>query len=134
MNVKSFLKYHIMKFIPDEYYLKLMYRIQLHQKLNLKNPITFNEKLQWLKLHDRNPEYISMVDKFEVKNYVKNVLGEKYVIPTLGVWDNFENIDFKSLPNQFVLKCTHDSSGIVIVKDKNTLNIEDAKKKLDESL
>jgi hypothetical protein len=102
--------------------------------LNLKNPQTFNEKLQWLKLYDRRPEYTMMVDKYEAKKYVAEHIGEKYIIPTLGVWDRFEDIDFSLLPNKFVMKCTHDSGGLVIVKDKSKMDIEAAKKKINTSL
>ena len=99
------------KTMDDEKYLKLMFRARMGRKLNLKNPQTFNEKLQWLKLYDRKPEYSDMVDKYEAKRYVADRIGEEYIIPTLGVWDSFDEIDFSSLPNQFVLKCTHDSGG-----------------------
>lgn len=104
------------------------------KKLKLKNPKTYSEKLQWLKLYDRNPEYIKLVDKYEVKPYVADKIGEEYIIPTLGIWDHVEDIDFDSLPEQFVLKCTHDSGGLVICKDKAGLNIEEAKKKLSAAL
>ena len=104
--------------LPDKPYLKLRFRASMGKKLNLKNPQTFNEKLQWLKLYDRKPIYTTMVDKYEVKKYVAEKLGEEYIIPTLGVWDNFDDIDFDKLPDQFVLKCTHDSGGLVICKDK----------------
>ena len=77
--------------------------------MNIDNPTTFNEKLQWLKLYDRNPEYTKMVDKYEAKKYVSNIIGEEYIIPTLGVYNNFDEIDFAKLPKQFVIKCTHDS-------------------------
>lgn len=134
MTAKDFFKYHIMSILPDNSYLKIMYRIQLHKKLNLKNPVTFNEKLQWLKLNDRNPDYTKMVDKYEVKNYIKGIFGEKYLIPTLGIWNSFDEIDFSKLPDQFVLKCTHDSSGIFIVTDKQKMNINLAKSKIQKSL
>lgn len=120
--------------IPDEPYLKLKFRQRMGKKLNLKNPQTFNEKLQWLKLYDRNPLYTTLVDKYEAKKYVADILGEEYIIPTLGVWDNFDDIDFDSLPNQFVLKCTHDSGGLVIVKDKSKLDIPSAKKKIESRM
>ena len=100
-----------LRWMSDERYLKLLYRMIFKKKLNLENPQTYNEKLQWLKLHDRNPLYTKMVDKYEVKQYVANLIGEEYTIPTLGVWDSVDEIDFESLPNQFVLKCTHDSGG-----------------------
>ena len=122
------------KLIPDRAYLKLKYRANFGKGLNLKAPKTFNEKLQWLKLYDRRPEYIRMVDKYAVKEYVAEKIGEEYIIPTLGVWDRVEDIDFDALPNQFVLKCTHDSGGIVICKDKSKLDIEHAKKKLRKAL
>jgi len=124
----------VFRFIPDEPYLKMMYYIRLGKKLNLKNPKTFNEKLQWLKLHDRNPEYTSLVDKYEVKKIVGRKIGNQYIIPTLGVWDSFDDIDFSRLPKQFVLKCTHDSGGIVIVRDKSKLDIKKARRKINQSL
>ena len=104
------------------------------KKLNLKNPKTYNEKLQWMKLYDRNPLYTRLVDKYEVKPYVAERIGQEYIIPTLGVWDRVEDIDFDALPDQFVLKCTHDSGGLVICRDKSKLNIEEAKRKLNKSL
>jgi hypothetical protein len=110
----------------DKYYLELEYRIRCHKKLNWKAPRTFNEKLQCLKLYDRNSRYTELVDKYAVKNIVSNLIGKEFVIPTIAVWNTVEEIDFDSLPNQFVLKCTHDSGGVVICKDKQTLD----KKKL----
>lgn len=104
------------------------------KKLDLKNPQTFNEKLQWLKLYDRNPEYTKMVDKYEVRKYISEKIGEEYLIPLLGVWDRFDDIDFGKLPDRFVLKCTHDSGGIVICKDKSKLNIEETRKKINKCL
>ena len=104
--------------LSDKAYLKLMYRARMGKKLNLKAPKTFNEKLQWLKLYDRKPIYTTMVDKYEAKKYVAGHIGEEYIIPTLGVWDSFDEIDFDSLPNQFVLKCTHNSGGLAICRNK----------------
>lgn len=121
-------------FLSDELYLKLIYWQKMGKKLNLKNPKRFNEKLQWLKLHDRKPEYSVMVDKYEVKNFVTSKIGSAYVIPTLGVWDKFEDIDFGELLDKFVLKCTHDSGGLVICKDKNKLDMKAAKTKINKSL
>jgi len=118
----------------DEKYVKWNFYLAMGKKLNLENPQTFNEKLQWLKLYDRRPEYTKLVDKYEVKQYIKEKLGEKYVIPTLGVWDTFDEIDFSTLPNQFVLKCTHDSGGLVICKDKSTLDVAAARKKINRCL
>lgn len=120
--------------MPDDEYLKHIFKARLGYELNLDDPKTFNEKLQWLKLYDRNPSYTTMVDKYAVKDYVASVIGQQYVIPTLGVWDDVEDIDFIGLPNQFVLKCTHDSQGIVICKDKAALDIESAKQKLNRCL
>lgn len=88
------------------------------EKLNLLYPQTFNEKLQWLKLYDRKPEYTIMVDKYEAKKWVEKKIGKEYIIPLLGVWDKFQDIDFELLPRQFVLKCTHDSGSLVVIKDK----------------
>lgn len=122
------------KWIPDEMYVKMRYYAHFGVRLDLKCPKTFNEKLQWLKLNDRNPRYTKLVDKYEVKKYISEVIGSKYVIPLLGVWDTFDDIDFKSFPEQFVLKCTHDSGGIVICKDKKNFDINEAKKKLEKSL
>lgn len=120
--------------MSDKAYLKLRYNCIMGKKLNLDNPVTYNEKLQWLKLYDRKPEYTKMVDKYEAKKYVADIIGEEYIIPTLGVWDNVNDIDFDTLPNQFVLKCTHDSGGLVICKDKSKLDIENAKNTLNHFL
>lgn len=128
------IKSQIMKLIPDKLYLELMFRRRMGKKLNLDNPRTFNEKLQWLKLYDRRPEYTKMVDKYAVKKYVADIIGEEYIIPTLGVWESFDEIDFSQLPNQFVLKCTHDSGGLVICRDKSRFDRESARKKIDKSL
>ena len=106
----------------------------MNYPLNLSNPRTFNEKLQWLKLYDRKPIYTLMVDKYAVKKYVADIIGEKYIIPTLGVWDKPEDIDWDALPYQFVLKCTHDSGGIVICRNKDILDKKSAMEKLRESL
>lgn len=122
------------KFLSDRTCLALKYRAHLGKKLDLKDPKTFNEKLQWLKLYDRKPVYTQMVDKYEAKSYAAERIGEEYIIPTLGVWDRAEDIDFDALPNQFVLKCTHDSGGLVICRDKSQLDIEGAKKKLNKAL
>ncbi len=124
----------VFRVVPDKLYLKWLYRARMHKKLNLKDPKTFNEKLQWLKLYDRKPIYSAMVDKHGAKEYVAEKIGEEYIIPTLGVWDKFEDIDFDKLPDQFVLKCTHDSGGLVICRDKSTLNIERAKVKINKCL
>ena len=122
------------KKMNDEKYLCIVYKIRTGKTLNLENPKTFNEKLQWLKLYDRKIEYTTMVDKYAVKQYVADKIGENHIIPTLGVWDKFEDIDFDKLPNNFVLKCTHDSGGLVICRDKSKLDMNAAKKKLNKSL
>lgn len=120
--------------LSDEEFIKRKFRAELGYELNLQNPRTFNEKLQWLKLHDHNPIYPLMVDKYEVKRIVSERIGEKYIIPTYGVWNRFSEIDFDSLPNKFVLKCTHDSGGIVICKDKSSFNYKNAKRKIEKCL
>lgn len=122
------------RFIPDKMYLKIKYKRIMKKKLNLKNPITFNEKLQWLKLYDRKSKYTKMVDKYEVKNYVKSIIGEKYVIPTIGVFDRFDDIDFTKLPDSFVIKCTHDSGSAIVCKEKNKFDIQNARKKITRAL
>lgn len=120
--------------MSDKQYLKILFKIRTGQKLNLNNPKTFNEKIQWLKLHDRRPEYTMMVDKYAVKKYVAQKIGKQYIIPTLGVWDKFDDIDFDKLPDQFVLKCTHDSGGLVICRDKSQFDIGAARKKINRCL
>lgn len=118
----------------DKTYLKIRYFATFKKILNLQTPQTFNEKLQWLKLNDRKDIYTKMVDKYEAKSYVSKIIGNKYIIPTLGIYNNFDEIDFNKLPNQFVIKCTHDSGGLVIVTDKSKLDIKKAKKKINKSL
>lgn len=120
--------------LDDKSFLSLYYWCIFGKKLNWDNPKTFSEKLQWLKLYDRRDEYTTMVDKYEVKKYVADCIGKQYIIPTLGVWNQFDEIDFDSLPEQFVLKCTHDSGGLVICKDKAKLNKKVAKDKIERSL
>ena len=122
------------KWIPDEKYIKIKYKLEMNQKFNLKEPRTFNEKLQWLKLYDRKPEYTKMVDKYEAKKYVADIIGEEYIIPTLGVWDKFEDIDFTKLPNQFVLKPTHASGNVFICKDKEKINYKQLRKMINKWL
>lgn len=120
--------------MSDEKFIKRMYKASMGEEVNLDSPVTYNEKLQWLKLHNRNPLYTTLVDKYEVKKYIAEKIGEEYIIPTLGIWDSFDEIDFDKLPNQFVLKCTHDSGGLVICKDKAKLNLEKTKKIINKSL
>ena len=120
--------------LNDKLYIKLKYKEKMHKKLDLKNPQTFNEKLQYLKLHDRKDIYTTMVDKYEAKKYVANIIGEQYIIPTLGVYESFDEINFDQLPNQFVIKCTHDSGGLLVVKNKADFNIKSAKEKINKCL
>lgn len=129
-----FAKQPFFRYVPDRTALKILYRNAFNKKLDLKNPQTFNEKLQWLKLYDRRPEYTTLVDKYAVKQWVTERIGEAYLIPTLGVWDSFDEIDFDALPEQFVLKCTHSSGDIVICRDKASFDKEAAREKLTEFL
>lgn len=121
---------------PEDTFLKLLFRTCMHKQLNLENPETYSEKLQWLKLYNRKPLYPKLVDKYEVKDYVANIIGKEYIIPTIGVWNSFDEIDFAQLPNQFVLKTTNGggSTGVVICKDKSAFDISSAKKKLVKSM
>ncbi|AAS44288.1 MULTISPECIES: ATP-grasp fold amidoligase family protein [Bacillus] len=120
----------ISKVIPDKTYLEIKYKLTTGKKLDFENPKTFNEKLQWLKLHNRNPEYTTMVDKFEVRKYIADKIGEEYLIPLIGVYDSFEEIDFEVLPNQFVLKPNHTSGNVYICKDKSKINYKELKKEI----
>ncbi len=106
----------------DERYLRLTYRLMIGKKLNLNNPQTFNEKLQWLKIHDRNYQYTNLVDKIEAKKIVGKVIGEEYIIPTLEICDSFDEIDWEKLPNRFIIKCNHNSGGVIVVNDKKDLD------------
>ncbi len=124
----------LLNWLGDEPYLKLLFRCQMGFRLNLEEPRTFSEKLQWLKLHDRDPRYCRMVDKFDAKAYVSQRIGPSCIVPTYGVWDRFEDIDFDALPNAFVLKCTHDSGGLVICRDKAALDRDAARQKIRRSL
>lgn len=130
-----FLNRGIINWCSDEKYLAVRYWIKTGKKLDLNHPKTFNEKLQWLKLHDRNPLYTTLVDKYAVRDYIKEKLGEEYLIPLIeGPWTNAKDIDFDKLPDQFVLKCTHDSGSVVICRDKEKLDIKSAVRKLNKAL
>ncbi|MBQ8429666.1 MAG: glycosyl transferase [Clostridia bacterium] len=111
-----------LKFIPTKPYLKMVYKIKTGKKLNLKNPVGFNEKLNWLKLYEQSPEYTDLVDKIKVREYIKEKVGEDICFPLLGQWNKYEDIDFNTLPDQFVLKCNHDSGSVKIIKDKSAIN------------
>ena len=121
---------------PDKFYLRICFYLEMGKKLDLRNPKTMNEKLQWLKLYNRKPEYTTMVDKILVKDYVAKIIGEDYIVPLLGVWDTPDQIDFDALPSQFVLKTNHSggNTGVVIVKDKSKIHREAIKEKLQISL
>ena len=121
--------------LSDEKFLKRKFKLRFGYELNLDNPQTYSEKLQWLKLYDRRPEYVQMVDKIEVKKYVADRIGEEYIIPTIGVWDDPEDIDFDALPDRFALKCNHNSGvGMVICKDKSGLDIKKVREGLKRGL
>lgn len=132
----AYLLCRIAPIIPDKLYIKWLFRLKMGYRLNLDNPQTFSEKLQWLKLYNRKPEYTQMVDKVGAKEYVAKIIGEEYIIPTIGVWDSVDDIDFDKLPNQFVLKTTHGggNTGVVICRDKANFDIAAAKRKLNKSL
>lgn len=122
------------KLMTDRFYLKVLWKMLMGYELNLENPVTFNEKLQWLKLYDRNPLYTTLVDKYRVKQWVADRIGAEHVIPTLAVYKSVDEIDLDKLPSQFVLKCNHDSGSVAVCRDKSTFDIETAKKKLGEAL
>ena len=129
------LDYHgLFRAMSDERNIRIKYRLRTGRKLNLDNPVRFNEKLQWIKLYDRRPEYSVMADKYLVRNYIMEKLGEKYLIPFLGVWNKAEEIDFDQLPEQFVLKCNHDSGSVVICRDRSCFDKQAAMKKLNKGL
>ncbi len=124
----------LINWMSDETYIKLVFRASFGYELDLNNPKTFSEKLQWLKLYNRQPEYTNLVDKYRVRQYISEKIGEKYLVPLLNVWNSVEEIEFDSLPNQFVLKCNHDQGSVVICKDKSNFNIDRAKQKLARKL
>lgn len=128
------IKQKIYNLIPDKIFLSILFERIFHRKLDWKNPKTFNEKLQWLKIYDHNPLYTNLVDKYKVKEIVARKIGEQYIIPTLGVWNKFDEIDFPSLPERFVLKTTHDSGGVVVCKDKSKLDLAHARQVINDSL
>ncbi|MDR3001209.1 MAG: hypothetical protein LBU89_08095 [Fibromonadaceae bacterium] len=120
--------------MSDSLFLKMIFKAHLGYSLDLKNPKTFNEKIQWLKLYGNLEKYANLVDKYEVRKYIAETIGEEYLIPLLGVWDRFEDIDFGKLPEQFVLKCTHDSGSVVICKNKAAFDVKAAQSKLNKHL
>ena len=142
LRKKSFIKRLINYFerkgytniLSDKQYLKLMHWTIMDRKLDLRNPRSFNEKLQWLKLYNRKDIYTTLVDKYDVKKYIASIIGEACVIPSLGVWRKFEDINFDLLPNHFVLKCTHDSGRAIVCVDKNKLDKDKIREKINKSL
>lgn len=124
----------ITRCLPDRIYLSIAYRAKLGRRLDLNDPKTFNEKIQWIKLNRHDPVLNTLVDKYLVKDVVANIIGKEYIIPTIGAWTSFDEIDFSTLPNQFVLKCNHDSHSVVICQDKEKLDYEAAKKRLEGGL
>lgn len=125
----------VFRFLPDKVALQVEYLYRFHRLCNFDSPKTYTEKIQWLKLYNRDPKYCTLVDKYEVRGVVKSIIGEDHLIPLVGgPWDSFDEIDFNSLPKQFVLKSTHDSGGIVICKDKEQFDIDKAKKIINDSL
>ena len=133
--VNALARRQLLNWMPDWLYLKIRFRLKTGYSLNLKDPKTFNEKLQWLKLHDHSQEYVQMVDKYAVKSYVANAIGKEYVIPNVGgPWNGFEEIDFSQLPREFVLKCTHDSGGVIVCRDKSKIDSVTASKEFGQRL
>lgn len=132
--LKDFFYRFVLRFpslFPDRIYLKLLYPYKMRgEKLNLDAPLKFNEKLNWMKINYRDPRFTKLADKYEVKQIVKDIIGNVYVVPCYGIYNCFDDISFDDLPQQFVVKTTHDSSGVFIVRDKNTFDITSLKKRL----
>jgi len=131
-TIRAFGMHGLINWLPDRLYLKLVYWCEFNKKLNLESPVTYSEKLQWLKLFDRNPEYSTYVDKYAVRSYINKVIGDQYLIPLLGVYDSVEEIKWGLLPNKFVLKCTHGSGSNIICTDKNKLDVQTSIMKLNK--
>lgn len=141
MNIVKFFRDTLVKLMlatsniwPNRLYIQFLFFLRMKSFINLKSPKTFNEKLNWIKLYDRNPMYTIMADKYLVKHYVADRIGEEYVVPCYGIWDKYEEIDFSKLPRQFVLKATHDSSGATLCRDKEYFNFSEAKIKFNKVL
>lgn len=133
-TIKKLNDHGYLNWMPDKMNIHLMYRLYMGKWLHLTNPKTFNEKMQWIKLYDRNPKYTKLVDKYAVREHIANTIGSSYLIPILGVWDHAEDIPFDTLPNQFVLKCNHDSGSVIVCKNKQKLDRESAIRFLSERL
>lgn len=126
--------WHTAKYWPDKLYCQMLSWIITGHGIDLKNPVTYNDKLNWLKLYYHKPEFTTMVDKYAVKQYVSEIIGAEYVIPAYGVYPSFDSIDFEKLPNKFMLKCTHDSGSFAICRDKGSFNMDDARQRLEKGL
>ena len=124
----------LLRLLDDKTYLKIKYKMEMKKELNFEKVQTFNEKLQWLKINDRKDIYTTMVDKYEAKEYVSKNIGKEYIIPTIGIFNNFDEIDFEKLPEKFVMKCTHDSGGIILCRNKKEFDKEKARKKINKQL
>lgn len=137
MTLKSFLyrvMYHLSPLFSDEFYIKKQFKYLLGYDVNLEKPKTFQEKLQWLKLHDRKPIYTKMVDKYEAKKFISSIVGEEYIIPTLGIYNSVDEIDYNKLPNEFVIKTTHDSGTVIVCRDKSQLDKNYVRKYINKRL
>lgn len=132
-KIMTFIKKSL-SFLPDRSYVKLYYRLRVGRKLNTNNPETLNEKLQWLKFNYRFTLQSIVSDKLLVRDYVKKKIGEEYLIPLLGSWEKYDDINFSLLPEKFVLKCNHDSGGLVICTDKAKMSRSEERKKIEKSL
>lgn len=120
--------------MPDKVYLQLLYTIRFGKRLHLKKPMSFNEKLNWLKLYGRRDIYSTMADKYAAKAYVANLIGNEYVVENYGVYNSWDEIDFDRLPNQFVIKGTHDSGGAFVCKNKDEFDYEGVRHKVEKNL
>lgn len=123
-----------MKWLNDETAIRILYRANMGKRLNLKEPKTFNEKMQWIKLYDRKDLYSELVDKHEARSYIKTWIGEEYLVPELGLYDRFDDIDFQALPDKFVLKCTHDSGSAIVCRDKKMLDTVKARNQINKRM
>lgn len=128
----TILNLRVFRLVPDKVFIKVKHYIKTQERINLKDPKTFNEKIQWLKLHDRNPEYTQLVDKIAVRDFVIKKIGQQYLIPALGTYESFEDIDFDALPEQFVLKANHTSGDVYVCKDKSKIDYTALKKEIDQ--
>ena len=133
-KLKIIRKLRIEKALPSSIILPIYFEHHMHKKLDLNSPITFNEKLQWLKMNYKNPLMTELVDKIKVRDFVKQKIGSDYLIPLIGIYDDFDEIDFKTLPDRFVIKCNHDSGSYIICTDKNEFDIQSAKEKIKQHM